>query len=164
MAVNGVAEAFVNATASQAELDALATAMMALAALYIPAAAAALRLGGSTGLVLANCANMACRIAYAQGFIRRTVAALPPPAAAAAPAEAPLRLLPRLWVLTALAAAFVLTGGSRLLLGTPEASHAQQVAHVGVGAACLMGVGMAVLKAEPELLVAMRSARKRHVD
>ena len=74
MAVNGVAEAFVNATASAEELTALSRAMVAFAAAYLLLAAAALRLAGSMGLVLANCLNMAARALYAYSYLRGHVA------------------------------------------------------------------------------------------
>ena len=75
MAINGVAEAFVHATASPEELTRLSRAMVVLAAAYIPVAAAGLQLAGSFGLVVANCLNMLARIAYCAAFISRAVRA-----------------------------------------------------------------------------------------
>lgn len=58
MSLNGISEAFVNATANEVQLRRLSLAMVALSVIYVPAAAAALTYGGSAGLVIANVANL----------------------------------------------------------------------------------------------------------
>ena len=75
MSINGVAEAFVTATASPAELNRLSRAMVVFAVIYLLLAAAGLHLAGSIGLVLANCLNMAGRITYAFAFVNRASSA-----------------------------------------------------------------------------------------
>ena len=49
----------------------LAVTQVLFAGAYLALAAMGLRLAGSFGLVLANCLNMAGRIAYAWAFLRR---------------------------------------------------------------------------------------------
>ena len=65
MAINGIGEAYVNATATEAELTRLSRYMVLLAIVYLPAAALSLKFAGSVGLVLANALNMVARAAYA---------------------------------------------------------------------------------------------------
>ena len=161
MAINGVGEAFVNATASPAELAALSRRLVALAAVYLPVAALALSYAGAIGLVAANALNMGARIAYACVVIRRLAAASMAAAPAAASAAPPLRLLPQPAVLAGLAAAALVTNAAGWTLGAPSArTVVHHAIHVAVGGACLLGVGVAVWRAEPELLDALRTARR----
>ena len=156
MAVNGVGEAYVNATASPTQLAALSKWMVVLACIYLPVAAFALRELGAPGLVLANALNMGARIAYAYATLRADAAASAGRRAGAAP-----RLLPEWRVLLALAlsASLTLLGGRAL--GLPaERSPAQHAGHVAVGCGCLLVVAYAVRRLEPELLDAVRTARR----
>lgn len=179
MSVNGVAEAFVTATASPEELTRLSRAMVAFACVYLLAAAGGLRLGGSVGLVVANCVNMAVRIAYALSYVKRTTAAAAAAADKAAVAagkavaakeavaaggeELRLMLHPR--VLLALGAAAAATNAAGMWLGTPLSPPLHHVAHVAVGGGALLGVCGVALLAEPELLIAFRAASKKgHTD
>jgi oligosaccharide translocation protein RFT1 len=70
MALNGVSEAFVSATISTRQLRHYNLWLVACSAAYVAACAALLRFG-TAGLIAANCANMALRIAYSAWFIRR---------------------------------------------------------------------------------------------
>lgn len=161
MAVNGVAEAFVNATASRAQLNSLASAMVGMSVLYVPAAALGFHSAGAVGLVLANCASMLARIAYAFSFVRHATAdSLADAPADEAPGSTP-RLLPHASALLALAVSAFVTSAAKLWLGLPASPPALHACHVGVGALCLIFVLLTVLKAEPELLEALKAARKK---
>lgn len=72
LALNGVAEAFVAAVATTAELHAQSVAMGGFFCAFAGAAVVLLRvLGwGAQGLVWANCVNMGCRIVWAAVFVR----------------------------------------------------------------------------------------------
>lgn len=73
LAINGVTEAFVAATASQKDLFAQSFWMGGFFAAFAGSAYLFLRvLGlGAKGLVWANCVNMACRIVFNLMFVRR---------------------------------------------------------------------------------------------
>ena len=73
IALNGVTEAFVHATATRDELQKLKVLLVALSVAYVPAAAVGLTTLGARGLIAANCANVALRTAYSLRFIRRRV-------------------------------------------------------------------------------------------
>lgn len=157
MAINGVGEAFVYATASPAQLVRLSRGLLLLAALYLPLSALALRAAGTLGLVLTNLLNMGGRIAYACAALRTASTATD---AAAALPMAPPRLWPHRRVLLALALSATLMHLVGAALGAPhERTFARHAAHVAVGGACLMGVGLTAWRAEPEILNAMRTAR-----
>ena len=161
MSVNGVAEAFVTATASPSELNRLSRAMVMFAVIYLLLAAVGLHLAGSVGLVLANCLNMAVRIAYAFAFVKRASGASLRSDKTGGAAEANgLRMMLSSRVLLALAAAAALTNAAKLWLGTPLSPPVHHLAHVALGGACLVGVGIVAWKSEPELLVALRAARR----
>ena len=168
MSINGVAEAFVTATASPAELNRLSRAMVVFAVIYLLLAAAGLHLAGSIGLVLANCLNMAGRITYAFAFVNRaSSASIKKSKSSGGGAHEPsgLRLMLSSRALLALAAAAALTNAAKLWIGTPLSPPMHHLAHVAVGGACLVGVGIVAWKSEPELLVALRAARReRRVD
>ena len=182
MAINGVAEAFVNATASRTQLNSLASTMVVLSLAYVPAAALGLRLAGSTGLVLANSLSMLARISYAYRFARRAAAdaratdpsckaveaaapkLLPHSSVEASTTLLPPKLLPHSSVLGALAASALITSGAKAWLGTPASPLAHHACHVGIGMLCLALVIVIVLKAEPDLLAAVREARRKPAD
>ena len=160
MSLNGVGEAYVTASATPTQLSRLAQMQLVLAAIYLPTAAVALHVAGAPGLCLANTANMCARIAYAYATLRADTAAAA--AAAVVGHTDPLpRRLPHPRALCALIAAAVLTNAVGALLGSPsERSPLAHVVHVGVGGMCLLLVGAAVWTAEPELLDALRAARR----
>ena len=162
MALNGLAEAFVNATASRAQLNALASAMVLLSLLYLPAAAVGLHTAGAAGLVLANGLSMVVRIGYActvVGAATRDARAAHAHERASAP---PLpSMLPRRPVLLALVASAATTWGGRHWLGMPRSPPAHHACHVALGLLCLAAVGLAVVRAEPELVPALRAARRK---
>ena len=161
MAINGIAEAFIYATASDEELKALSRATAALAALYLPAAVAGLHWLDSIGLVLTNWLNLLARIAYALAYIRRVRASvLARHHASDEGADAALRLLPHPAVLSALLIAAIVTGIAKLVLGAPHHGWHAHAGHVAVGAASLCAVGLVTVRAEPELLIALRTARR----
>ena len=165
MAINGVAEAFVNATATRTQLNSLASAMVALSLAYVPAAVLGLRLAGSAGLVLANSLSMLARISYAYRFARRAAAdaRATDPSCKSSEAAAP-KLLPHTSVLIALAASALITSGAKAWLGTPTSPLAHHACHVGIGVLCLALVIVIVLKGEPDLLAAVREARRKPAD
>jgi oligosaccharide translocation protein RFT1 len=71
MAVNGVSEAFVHATADQTQLRVVSATMLAISAVYIVLASALLHTLGTVGLVVANCVNMAMRITFSTVYALR---------------------------------------------------------------------------------------------
>ena len=73
LAINGVTEAFVAATADQKELYAQSFWMGGFFAAFAGSAYLFLRVLelGAKGLVWANCVNMGCRIVFNLGFVRR---------------------------------------------------------------------------------------------
>ena len=107
---------------------------------------------------------MALRIAYALSYVRRSAAAAAATssssAAAANAARSRLRLLLDTRVLLALCLSFAATNAAGRWLGTPLSPPLHHLIHVGLGGVCLLGVGGVALMAEPELLIALRAARK----
>jgi hypothetical protein len=134
-----------------------------LSFLYVPLAAELLRRWGSEGLVLANTLNLLARVAYSCAFLRRATDAALARAAGGGGGGRP-RLVPHVAVLGALGGSSVLTLALGRWLGTADSTPLQQLAHVGAGGLCLLGVAGAVLKAEPELLRTLRAARRGRAD
>jgi oligosaccharide translocation protein RFT1 len=181
LAANGTLEAFVHAVASPAELAAANGALGAASAAHLALCAAGVARGGALGLLLADAANMAARIAYCLRFAARHFAAAPGGAGYSARGLAPGRA-----TLAALAGAAAVTGASRVLL-LPESSAAaaalaarwpkgpaaalaraaaaaapeavRAVAHVGVGCACLVAVAAAARVGERDVLAELRRLR-----
>ena len=72
MGFNGIAEAFVQAVASEAELQSQTKRMIGFSLIFLLSVLALVRGAGmvETGLVWANCVNLGCRFAYSWGFIK----------------------------------------------------------------------------------------------
>ena len=156
MAINGIGEAYVNATATEAELTKLSRYMVLLAIVYLPAAALSLKFAGSVGLVLANALNMVARAAYAYTTLT----------AATNAAASAKTVLPRRWphryVMLALGASSTITLLVGAALGAPaDRSPVRHALHVAVGGGCLLVVGACAWKFEPELLEAISTARSK---
>jgi oligosaccharide translocation protein RFT1 len=181
LAANGTLEAFVHAVASPAELAAANGALGAASVAHLALCAAGVAHGGALGLLLADAANMAARIAYCLRFAARHFAGAPGGAVYSARGLAPGRA-----TLAALAGAAAVTGASRVLLlpessaaaaalaarwpkgpaaalaraavaAAPEAARA--VAHVGVGCVCLVAVAAAARVGERDVLAELRRLR-----
>ena len=173
MAVNGICEAFVQGTSSERGLSAYNLWMILFSVLYMGALMVLLPWYGAIGLVLANIFKMSCRILvcaalYIRPYFReRTI-----------PDFSLSCLLPAWPVLFAYAlVAIVLQcserwlyaeGGASFIVEASGAGHLAASAvrgalHVGVGAACLVVVGLTVARSHPDVLDPMLSSRaKQH--
>mmetsp|Transcript_1617 Transcript_1617/g.5711 ORF Transcript_1617/g.5711 Transcript_1617/m.5711 type:complete len:560 (-) Transcript_1617:28-1707(-) len=142
MALNGVTEAMVNAAASAVELRRYNYLLVAFSVVYICASVAAVQAWGTVGLVQANCANMAVRVAYSsvfiRGFFRRN--GLPGYSwAASVPHWA-------LWVFCGVVAGVTRVSNSRWCTG--ESSLTDKGIHVLVGCALFLVGGRLLLSLE----------------
>lgn len=162
MALNGLSEAFVHATATRPQLGALNRAMVGFSAVYVALALAGMLYGGSRGLIVANAANMAMRTAYSLRFIRRAAAASTSASSTGAERDtaATTRLLPHPIVIGSLLGSALLTNAAGLVLGTPSSPPAHHALHVLLGGGCLLGVGVCVLRGEREMIAGMRALRR----
>ena len=168
MALNGLSEAFVHATATRPQLGALNRVMVVFSAVYVALALGGMLYGGSRGLIVANTTNMAMRTAYSLRFIRRAAAAAAASSATAASstaagratAAATTRLLPHPLVVGSLIGSALLTNAAGLVLGTPSSPPAHHALHVLLGGGCLLGVGVCVLRGEREIIAGVRALRR----
>ena len=180
LAANGILEAFVHAVADARQLHASNAALVGFTAAHAALSAAAVRRAGALGLVAADAANMALRIAYCLAFARRRFAA-------AVPGFTLRQLLPSAATGAALAAAAAVTGASRVALMPASSLLAQAAAargialvppalaahlaaqplsllaaaHVGVGVACLAAVAAVMWRHERGIIAEARALRRQ---
>ena len=181
LAANGSLESFVHSVANPRQLQRINMWLVGFAALHLGASVLAVRSGGAMGLLLADAANMAARIAYCLAFIARRFRGVG--------GFALRSMLPARWTLLALASTVLATGASRVLL-LPESaglwhwwqpgcgggsSHsscwaglgplaglrwqARVVLHVLVGTGCLGVVAGVLLVCERDVLRELRKLR-----
>ena len=149
MAVNGVSEAFVHATAPVAALPAINAAMIAISATYIVAAGSLLYALGTVGLVLANCLNMLLRVTFSAVYAERHFRGHR--------VRFSVRdCLPDVAVCGAFVAALFVTQVSRARLESQSV-----VAHVGVGALHVAAVAAAVYVRERTFLSQLRGVMQK---
>ncbi|KAL4450144.1 hypothetical protein ABPG77_010813 [Micractinium sp. CCAP 211/92] len=181
LAANGILEAFVHSVATERQLHANNVALVGFTAVHAGLSVAAVRSGGAAGLIAADAANMALRIAYCLRFAAARFAGTPA-------GFRPRQLLPSGATASALAASAAVTSASRLILMSDSsallraaARHGLQLqllppavasalarqpaavlaaAHVGVGAACLAVVAATMLRHERSLVSEMHQLRK----
>lgn len=181
LAANGILEAFVHSVASERQLHANNVALVGFTAVHAGLSVAAVRGGGAAGLIAADAANMALRIAYCLRFAARRFGGAPG-------GFRSRQLLPSGATAGALAAAAAITSASRLALmpdssallrGAAQRGMQMQLlppavasalarqppallaaAHVSVGAACLALVAATMLRHERGLVAEVRQLRK----
>ena len=191
LAANGILEAFVHSVASRAQLQRINLWLVAFSVGHLAASTAAVWAWGTNGLILADAANMAARIAYAAAFVAGRFAGLPGFRLAT--------MLPSRATLGALGAACCVTSASRLLLlpesaglwawlrsaggkggsGAAAATVAVElparllsgagwrlraVLHVLVGTACLAGVAGVLVACERDVLRQLRRVRGKPAE
>lgn len=175
LAVNGILEAYVHASANSRQLVHINVGLVAFAGAHMALSGFLVRLGGASGLIAADSINMLLRIAFSLAYVRILSAG-----------HARLTaFLPSRGSLAALSAASVITGCSgavtvgpiaggpiarmlALLHGSggaasPMAGTAFQIrvaAHIGVGAACLASVLLAVRRCEGRLWSELAALRR----
>lgn len=131
LAINGISEAFVHATASSSQLYYSNAWMLIVSCVSMCASVALIGRAGAAGLVLSNCINMALRIGYSlryiRGYRRELLGDDGTPLAAA---------LPSVRAIFVLAAVRVLTGLTSTLVPSSEGTSfvLNAAAHVSVGA------------------------------
>lgn len=179
LAANGILEAFVHAVAGERELRRNNAALAAISVVHIALSVAGVGAAGAIGLLAADAANMALRIAYCLRFAAAHFRGAPGGFGAA-------RLVPAPATALALLATLAVTSASRVVMlpetslvvaalrrrqpGSPllalaaavEAAApaaARAAAHVGVGLACLAAVGATAWTAEREVVDELRRMR-----
>ncbi|KAK5912379.1 hypothetical protein CesoFtcFv8_002260 [Champsocephalus esox] len=158
LAVNGVTECFVFAAMSQGEVDKYNLVMLALSLSFLFLSYMLTWWAGSVGFILANCLNMGLRILHSVLYIHRYFLSSQ---------WKPLRgLLPSPLLLLALAVSAVVTALSEGVFCC-DSGWLLRLVHISVGAACLLGVLVAVLLTETRLIQFIRTQllpkyRKKH--
>ena len=178
LAINGILEAFVHSVADARQLAASNAWLVAFTAAHAGLSAAAVRAGGAAGLIGADAANMALRIAYCLAFTRHRFRGT-------VPGFRLRHLLPSRQTVAALVGAAAVTSASRaaLLPGSSALAHLAQrhsvqllpaaaqralaaqpfavaaAAHVSVGVACLAVVAAAVALHERSVVSEVRQLR-----
>lgn len=148
LAVNGVTECFVFAAMSQKEVDKYNLVMLALSVSFLFLSYMLTWWAGGVGFILANCLNMGLRILNSLLYIHRYFQSSE---------WKPLRgLLPSPFLLLALAVSAVVTALSEGLFCCDRGSMLRLV-HIGVGAACLLGVLVAFFFTETRLIQFVRT-------
>ncbi|BDA46912.1 probable protein RFT1 homolog [Coccomyxa sp. Obi] len=116
LAVNGILEAFVHATARSRDITVSNVWLVVCSGVHLALAVALVRTQGAVGLIAADSLNMVLRIAYCLYFIRRHFSAVP--------GHSLRDLFPSRGTLLALCAASAVTLGSNILflggLGLPR--------------------------------------------
>ena len=152
----GTSEAFVHAASSSAELKFYNWLLVAFSAAYMAASWYMIQLWHTSGLVLANCFNMALRITFNLVFISRFFAKATqrdPAKAKSVGLSWQLRAIVPPWpVLCALVLSFALTYASERNLCTEQSPLLHRAAHVAVGVACLGLVVATVYRKDRQLL------------
>uniref|UniRef100_A0A3Q3QZ24 Protein RFT1 homolog n=2 Tax=Monopterus albus TaxID=43700 RepID=A0A3Q3QZ24_MONAL len=160
LAVNGVTECFVFAAMSQAEVDKYNLVMLALSVSFLFLSYILTWWVGRFGFILANCLNMGLRIFHSLLYIHHYFQFSQ---------WKPLRgLLPSPLLLLALAVSASITTVSESVFCCDN-GWLMRLVHIGVGAACLLGVLTAVLFTETRLVQFMRTQllpryRKKHLN
>ncbi|XP_074490144.1 man(5)GlcNAc(2)-PP-dolichol translocation protein RFT1 [Sebastes fasciatus] len=148
LAVNGVTECFVFAAMSQKEVDKYNLVMLALSVSFLFLSYMLTWWAGGVGFILANCLNMGLRILNSLLYIHRYFQSSQ---------WKPLRgLLPSPFLLLALAVSAVVTALSEGLFCCDRGSMLRLV-HIGVGAACLLGVFVTFFFTETRLIQFVRT-------
>ncbi|XP_071375133.1 man(5)GlcNAc(2)-PP-dolichol translocation protein RFT1 [Centroberyx affinis] len=158
LAVNGVTECFVFAAMSQEEVDKYNLVMLALSVSFLFLSYMLTWWAGAVGFILANCLNMGLRILHSLLYIHRYFQSSP---------WKPLRgLLPSPVLLLALALSAIVTALSEGVFCC-DSGWLLRLAHIAVGAVCLLSVLVTVLLTETQLIRFVRTQllpqyRKKH--
>ncbi|XP_068171877.1 man(5)GlcNAc(2)-PP-dolichol translocation protein RFT1 [Antennarius striatus] len=148
LAVNGVTECFVFAAMSHKEVDKYNFVMLALSVSFLFLSYILTWWAGAVGLILANCLNMGLRILHSLLYIYRYFQ----------PSQwKPLRgLLPSPFVLLTLGISGAVTAQSEVIFCC-DRGWLLRLAHIGVGAACLLIVVVVILLTETRLIQFVRT-------
>lgn len=147
LGLNGICEAFVHAVGDAQQLMTLNKLMGVFFVIYAVASASFLGLLqlGTTGIILANCVNMGCRILYCGSFMATYFSKSSDPTVKPTVLSQVWALvafwrssLPNIAVLSAFGASFLVTAISRraFLANGKDDSWRNHVAHVAVGGLC----------------------------
>ncbi|CAI5469364.1 unnamed protein product [Closterium sp. Yama58-4] len=165
LALNGTTEAFVHAVLSERQLAQSNGWLLLFSLLHMALSALLIRVASSPGLILANCCNMAMRIAYSATFINQYFKTTPN--------FSLWHSLPSFPVLSSFAAASLISFASQHLLlfrgsytspsSPPSPLSPASLAHIAVGALCFAAVIGALWHWErkffAELKATLRSAK-----
>lgn len=179
LAVNGILEAFVHAVADGRGLRRANIALAVLSLLHIALSTVAVKSGGAVGLLLADGANMALRIAYCLQFCASFFKGIG--------GMQVWKLLPSMQTLGVLGVSFIATQVSQLVF-MPEGSFLadwvrdawpvsplllvgpglltpgmRASAHVGIGVACLASVSIAVYSGERDAVQKLLKIKSKPV-
>ncbi|CAM6090181.1 unnamed protein product [Calypogeia fissa] len=144
LAVNGTTEAFLHAVVTRKQLL-LSNAWLTLFSLvYMSLSVLLIGAAGSTGLILANCLNMAMRIVYSLVFIRAFFKD--------SSTFTLQRALPGFHVLAVLAGSAAVTYLSNKYVLEPDRFSSSGILHVTIGVGCLAAVVASVYKCERAFL------------
>jgi len=179
LAVNGILEAFVHAVADGRGLRRANIALAVLSLLHIALSTVAVKSGGAVGLLLADGANMALRIAYCLQFCASFFKGIG--------GMQVWKLLPSMQTLGVLGVSFIATQVSQLVF-MPEGSFLadwvrdawpvsplllvgpglltpgmRASAHVGIGVACLASVSIAVYSGERDVVQKLLKIKSKPV-
>jgi hypothetical protein len=159
LALNGVSEALVHATADRKELARNTRFLFALTIMSLAVGAGALRFAGVTGLVLAGIIGMSLRVSYNVSYVRRVFhvsgakAVMPPRAViSGAVAAAAVGRWSLLWVYNAAEVEAVFragdsAGGRRVAIAVGMAlKHSHTRAHVLIVASCALAMALLVVR------------------
>ncbi|KAL0978355.1 hypothetical protein UPYG_G00169430 [Umbra pygmaea] len=143
LAINGVTECFVFAAMSKEEVDRYNLVMLALSVSFLILSYVLTWWAGAIGFILANCLNMALRILHSLLYIQRYFLSSQ---------WTPLHgLRPSPLLLLALAVSAVLTSLSEGMFCC-DGGWLLRLAHIAVGAGCLLGVLVTILLTESKLV------------
>lgn len=152
LALNGITEAFLHAVASKADIGRSNQWFVVFSLTHMALSVALIRALGSSGLILANCCNMAMRILYSVIFIKRYFRNS---------VTFGIRgSLPGIPVSLAFVTSGAVTQAFQWLLvdrNAKDLSYSRAACHVAVGVGCLAALALTLYAFEQEMLREVRS-------
>ena len=146
LALNGLTEAFVHATASKAQLGAINRMLVVFSAVFVAASILFVRLWGTSGVVIAGCVNMSLRIVFSCKLIAQHFEDVPEfRLRAAVPSQ-------RVFLAAAVASAAARASERAVLSRDPPLFLRTGAAHLALGALAAAAFLAAAATAERELL------------
>ncbi|ORX96611.1 Rft-1-domain-containing protein [Basidiobolus meristosporus CBS 931.73] len=166
MGVNGIVESFVQAVANPSEISRHNKAMIGFSVGFITAGVVFMKFlaAGAVGLVLANCFNLAMRIAWAWDFIHRFYKEYHPQKHSEIQSMLSFgNTLPSPYVCAAFVGSWAVTNISKTRIGWT--TMLDKVQHISVGVLCLGVVVVVIYQKEYQFLQSMNSlVRHKKLD
>ncbi|GAQ80068.1 oligosaccharidyl-lipid flippase family [Klebsormidium nitens] len=152
MALNGITESFLHATASERGLAWNNVALVVFSVCHVALSVALVQARGTTGLILANVCNMTLRITYSMVFILRYFKG--------SPTFSIRRAVPSIRVIGTFIAAALTAHWAEVTFLDHDRFYTSAATYIMVGGACFVGVLGAIYTAERSFFSEIASLRR----